>query len=78
MDLSKDKGGMVGTIFDSLPHDLIIAKLAAYGLSIKSLKLIFSYLNNRKQRVKVGSSYSEWLEIMYGVPQGSILGPLLL
>ena len=52
---SLDKGGMVGTIlvdlskaFDSLPHDVIIAKLAAYGLSIKSLKLIFSYLNNRE------------------------------
>ena len=47
------------------------------NLSMSSLKLIYSYLKGRFQRVKVGSSCSGWLEILLGVPQGSILGPLL-
>ena len=63
--------------FDCLPHDLLFAKLHAYGLDIKSLKLMFSYLTNRKQRVKINDTYSSWSEILFGVPQGSILGPLL-
>ena len=50
MDLSK--------AYDCLPHDLLIAKLEAYGFGIDSLKLIHSYLTERKQRVKVGSSFS--------------------
>ena len=62
--------------FDCVNHDLLIAKLHAYGFDIPSLKLIYSYLNNRKQRVRINNSYSSWEEIIYGVPQGSILGPL--
>ena len=80
----KDKGGITGSIlmdlskaYDCIPHDLLIAKLEAYGFSVPSLKLIYSYLTNRKQRIKIGSSFSRWLEIIFGVPQGSILGPLL-
>ena len=69
MDLSK--------AFDSLPHDLLLAKLHAYGFSISSLKLIHSYLSNRWQRTRVGSFFSSWLMIIMGVPQGSVLGPLL-
>ena len=63
--------------FDCISHDLLIAKLNAYGLSLSTLKLVHSYLQNRKQRTKIGSSYSLWEKIVSGVPQGSILGSLL-
>ena len=69
MDLSK--------AYDCINHDLIIAKLEAYGVGKNSLRLIQNYLSQRQQRVKVGSSLNEWLEIILGVPQGSILGPIL-
>ena len=69
MDLSK--------AFDCLPHDLLMAKLKAYGLGDDALGLISSYLKQRLQRVKVGSFFSLWENILKGVPQGSILGPLL-
>ena len=54
-----------------------IAKLHAFAFELKSLKVIHVYLNERIQVTKVGSFYSEILQIIYGVPQGSILGPLL-
>ena len=63
--------------FDCLSHELLLAKLHAYGFSIAALRLIHSYLGNRKQRTKINMSYSSWEEIVFGVPQGSILGPLL-
>ena len=76
--------GFIGFIFvdlskayDCLPHDLLIAKLQAYGHDRSSLRLLMDYLNSRKQRTKVGSSYSKWSEIKHGIPQGSMLGPLL-
>ena len=52
-------------------------KLNAYGFSLLALRLIHDYLSHRKQRARVNNSYSEWLALMFGVPQGSILGPLL-
>ena len=66
--------------FDCISHDWLIAKLNAYGLSLFALKLVHSYLQNRKQRTKIGSSHSLWKEIVSGVPRisGSLLGPLLL
>ena len=64
--------------FDCLLHDLLIAKLHAYGFDTFSLKLIHSYLTNRYQRVKINNSFSEYHLIKYSVLQGSILGPILL
>ena len=63
--------------FDCLNHDLLIAKLNAHGFSLPALRLIHDYLSNRKQRRRINNSYSTWMEIVLGVPQGSILGPLL-
>ena len=63
--------------FYCLSHELLIAKLDAFDFDKKSLKLVHNYLSNRKQRVKINDSYSSWREILYGVPQSSILGSLL-
>ena len=75
-----DNKGVVGAVlmdlskaFDTLPHDLLIAKLACYGLSKPSLDLIYNFLNSRKQRVKIGGFFSGWNDVTLGVPQGSIL-----
>ena len=62
--------------FDCLLHDLLIAKLHAYDFEIDSLRLIYSYLVGRKQRVKIDNEYTTWQEILFGVPQGSVLDPL--
>ena len=79
-----DKGGACGALltdlskaFDCLLHDLLIAKLHAYGFSFKSLRFLHDYLNNRSQCTKVNNAYSTPSKLKFGVPQGSILGPLL-
>ena len=63
--------------FDCLPHDLLIAKLHAYGFEKSALNFIRDYLTQRTQRTKVDGEYSKKRTLKYGVPQGSILGPLL-
>ena len=56
---------------------LLIAKLTAYGFEDPATSLISDYLSKRYQRVKIGSVFNSYLEILRGVPQGSILGPIL-
>ena len=79
-----DHGLTVGAImidlskaFDTIPHVHLLRKLENYGLSSKAVSLLQSYLSNRYQRVKLGNTYSNWSNVKCGVPQGSILGPLL-
>ena len=69
MDLSK--------AFDRMPHGLLIAKLHAYGLSDDACNMVISYLKDRRQRVKVMGEFSDCATINRGVPQGSVIGPLL-
>ena len=69
MDLSK--------AFDTINHDLLVAKLYAYGIRGSSLKLLHDYLSNRHQRTKVEGNFSKWEELLNGVPKGSVLVPLL-
>ena len=69
LDLSK--------AFDCIPQDLLIAKLNAYGFNMNTLTLLFSYLKNRKKSVRIKTNYSSFLELLSGVPQGSIPETLL-
>ena len=81
---SIDKGNVFGALltdlskaFDCIDHALLIAKLSAFGVSPLSLKLLYSYLSNRTQRIKINGNFSDRTDIEFGVPQGSILGPIL-
>ena len=69
MDLSK--------AFDTISHELLIAKLYVYGFNNESLELILDYVSNRWQRTKICGNISSWAELLQGVPQDSVLGPLL-
>ena len=64
-------------VFDCLPHDIFIAKLYACWFNMKALGFIYDYFRNHKQRIKTDNVYSSWQIILYGVPQGPILGSLL-
>ena len=84
-----EKGECVSTLFldlskafDTINHDLLLAKLKAYklkayGFSPNALKLMHSYLNNRKQQVQINNKFSSEGTVIAGVPQGSIDGSLL-
>ena len=81
---SLDQNKFVGAVFmdlhkafDCIPHDLLIAKMHAYGFSNESLTFFYSYLKRRKQSVKINNTYSAFQVLLSGVPQGSILGPIL-
>ena len=80
IDNNKKAGAVLTDLskaFDSLNHELLLAKLEAYGFDDPSLNFVLSYLSDRKQRTKVNNAFSAWAKIDAGVPQGSILGPLL-
>ena len=66
MDLSK--------AFDTINHELLVAKMHAYGFSIDALKIVHSYLSDRWHRTKIDGSYSTWRKILQGVPQRSVNG----
>ena len=81
---SLDEGGIFAAImmdlskaFDTINHELLIAKLHAYGFEKSALSIVNDYLSGRYQRVKINSSFSNWSKLLSGVPQGSVLGPLL-
>ena len=61
MDLSK--------AFETINHQLLLAKLHAYGFSKQALAIICSYLSNRKQRIKINNVFSFWKDLILGVPQ---------
>ena len=63
--------------FDTVDHSILIKKLNLYGIKDTALNLIISYLNNRKKYVNIHEANSKLLDINCGVPQGSVLGPLL-
>ena len=72
---SVDKGSSFGALltvlsnaFYCLSHELLIAKLHAYRFSLNTLRLVHSYLTNRKQRTKISTKYGSWEEILFGVP----------
>ena len=79
-----DKQGFAGALlmdlskaFDTINHELLIAKLHAYGFSTDALEVLLSYLQDRWQRVKINTTFSSWTQLLQGVPQGSVLGPIL-
>ena len=81
---SIDQGLVLGAVltnlskaFDCLSHKLLVAELSAYGMGDSAVKFISDYLTNRKQRTKIDNNYSSWRGVVFGVPQGLILGPLL-
>ncbi|CAB4034475.1 Hypothetical predicted protein [Paramuricea clavata] len=79
-----DKGNLSGILlidfrkaFDLISHDLLLQKLAIYGLKDSTLQWFKSYLTERKQLVSIGRATSDLLPVHTGIPQGSSLGPLL-
>ena len=67
----------ISKAFDKVWHDGLIFKLEQNGISGNLLRLLLNYLDDRKQRVVINGSYSDYSNIESGVPQGSVLGPLL-
>ena len=63
--------------FDWISYDFLTAQLEAYGFSYEVLKVTYNYLTDRKNRTKGNDSFSDFIDLLLVVPQGSILGPLL-
>ena len=78
----RDRGDEFGALFtglskafESIDHSLLVTKLSWYDVKTKSVNVVFSYLRNRTHCVRIKNSYRNKREIMYGVTQGSVLGP---
>ena len=63
--------------FDSLPYELLLSKLSAYGLSENACTLVGHYFKSRQQRVKIGTSKSNWMNLTKGAPQSTLFGPFM-
>ena len=82
--IALDRGEHIGAVlidlskaFDSIDHALLLKKLQSYGVEGNEFNWFTNYLTSRKQRVSLDGTYSDWANILKGVPQGSILGPLM-
>ena len=82
--IALDRGEHIGAVlidlskaFDSIDHALLLKKLQSYGVEGNEFNWFTNYLTSRKQRVSLDGTYSDWANISKGVPQGSILGPLM-
>ena len=82
--MMRDRGEFVAVVsmdlskaFDVIQYPLLLSKLKAYGMDDTSCTLLRNYLSGRSQKIKVGDTFSDWESVRRGVPQGSVLGPML-